>query len=87
MIFDNAIQKFRNTASYGLFTSPDTDSDPNPRMSSFTLQPQWHILHYFGVMIERVLDPIVMTMATEKVGIIAMDGGVHIVTAMENKKY
>ena len=36
---------------------------------------------------EWVLDPIVTATAMEKMGIIATDGGVHIVMAVENKKY
>ena len=47
---------------------------------------QRHIFHYFSVIIEWVLDPIVTATAIEKMGIIAMDGGVHIVMATENKK-
>ena len=55
--------------------------------SSFTLQRQRHIFHYLGGVIEWVLDLIVTAMTLKKMGTIATDGGVHIVTALENKKY
>ena len=44
-----------------------------------------HNFHYFGAVIKCVIQPIVMAMATEKIGITATDGRVHIVTATENK--